>query len=640
LHEIIDAEHDFEIEEFVPVDADEIDWASDAEELRDRWRRRVKLELLSIMTDGATIEEARERLHKRYRNVDRRRRQMSKDDLLQIWLSSAAAVYDPHTSYMSPSTLENFQISMRLELVGIGAELTSIDGETTVNSVLPGGAAAKDGRLRARDKIEAVAQGDEGEFVEIYDWRLDDVVQLIRGDEGTIVRLRIVHADSQEREEIKIRRAKVELKDAEARSEILETDDPATGAKYRIGWIDLPSFYMDMDAAQRGATDYKSTSKDVAAIIERFREENIDAIVMDLRGNSGGALTEAIRLTGLFIDRGPVVQIRASNGPVVSERDEESGMAWNGPLIVLTSKLSASASEIFAGAIQDYRRGLVIGDEATHGKGTVQRLVDLADRRRQPNANLGALKITVSKFYRPSGKSTQSRGVMPDIVLPSLENHLVDGEGDLDYAIEFDEIAAAPFRAADLVTDDMVRAIREKSSERRTQSEDFKKLEQEIEHYLKIKERKRIPLKREQFVSDYRRLQDATDEVTGAHEDSPAGDRPPRPKDENGDSERETNPDDPSAKESDAQGDDAAATGDAENAPSNEPKDDAAATGDSKANDIAANAGDDAEAGSNGAGEPRPVVLRNYYTDEILAITADLIRALSDKNGARRTAGK
>lgn len=569
---LIDADHDFDVEEYVVADPDELEWAKDTDEARDRWRRRIKLELLGMTADGVSLEDARERLHKRYRNIDRRRRQMSKDDLLQVWLTAATTVYDPHTSYMSPSTLENFEISMKLQLVGIGAVLTSTDGETTVTSVLPGGAAAKEGRLKARDKIEAVAQGKDGEFVDVFDWRIDDVVHLIRGDEGTVVRLRILHPDTQKREDITIERAKVELKDAEARGEVLEQGKKEDGSPYRIGVIDLPSFYMDMQAAQLGAADYKSTSRDVAAILAGFREKKVDAVVMDLRQNSGGALTEAIRLTGLFIDRGPVVQIRDSAGDVEDERDEDPGMAWDGPLVVLTSKSSASASEIFAGAIQDYRRGIIVGDESTHGKGTVQRLLDMGDRRRPDAINLGALKITVSKFYRPSGKSTQSRGVAPDIVLPSLESYLVDGEADLDYAIEFDEIAPAPFRRSAIVTKAIVEKLEERSRERREGNDDFKKLQSEIAHFVAIKDRKRIPLRREKFLADYRSIQEATAQLDPA----PPGTAVQR-------------------------------------------SDEATDEGEAEAKDH--------EKTSEPAEEP-PVVRRDFYIDEILAITVDFVRAV------------
>ena len=294
--------------------------------------------------------------------------QFSSDDLLEMYLSAITTAYDPHTTYMSPSSLENFHISMKLKLEGIGAALMMNDGYTVVTKVIPGGAADKNGKLQPEDRIVSVGQGTDGEMVDVVDMNLNDVVKMIRGKAGTVVRLGVKPAGGNEVEIVKITRAKIELKDSEARSEVIPFGKKPDGSSYEIGVIDLPSFYMDMSAARKGLTDFKSTTRDVRRILEDFKSKGVDAVVLDLTRNGGGSLTEAINLTGLFIDRGPVVQVKDSDARVQHYDDTESGMVWDGPLVVMTSKFSASASEILAGAIQDYGRGIIIGDVATHGK--------------------------------------------------------------------------------------------------------------------------------------------------------------------------------------------------------------------------------------------------------------------------------
>jgi carboxyl-terminal processing protease len=337
--------------------------------------------------------------------------------------------------------------------------------------------------------------------------KLGDVVKLIRGDAGTIVRLGVVPAAGGDMQTYEITRAKIELKDSEARGEIIEEGRKADGSPLQIGVIDLPSFYMDMEAASLRVDGYKSTTRDVRKILDDFNEKGVDVVVLDLRRNGGGSLTEAINLTGLFIDRGPVVQVKSADDPEPQVYDDtDAGMAWKGPLVVLTSKFSASASEILAGAIQDYHRGLVIGDESTHGKGTVQSLLDLGSkvffRIPLPNPpNLGALKITMQQFYRPNGESTQKRGVLADIPLPSITNHMDVSEADLDYAVEFDRIDAARFADCHMVSDKIVEALRDRSQQRIGQSEEFAKLLKNIERYKEQKAKKRVTLNKQEFMA-------------------------------------------------------------------------------------------------------------------------------------------
>ncbi len=405
---------------------------------------------------------------------------------------------------MSPSSFENFNIMMRLKLEGIGASLQYVDGYTVVNKLIPGGAADKDGRLKPEDRVIAVGQGNEGDMVDVVDLSLNDVVKLIRGTPGTVVRLKVVPVGQTEPKIYNITRASIELKDSEARSEIIEEGKKADGSPFKIGVIDLPSFYMDMDAARQGNSDFKSTTRDVQKILEDFQRQKVDAVLLDLRRNGGGSLTEAISLTGLFVDEGPIVQVKDADGKVQHYDDPDRGVAWDGPLVVLISKFSASASEIFAGAMQDYRRGLIVGDKSTHGKGTVQSLLDLGRQLfRLPNApQLGALKITMQQFYRPNGDSTQNRGVLSDVEIPSLTTHLDVGEADLDFALKFDRVGPVPFEDTHCIDNQIVEELRAESKARIEKSDDFQKAVRNIERYRKQKEAKRVSLNEEKFLAD------------------------------------------------------------------------------------------------------------------------------------------
>jgi len=497
-------EFDFALDEELLTDRDLVKYPRDEKELRDRWRRRIKYDLLVLKGDEKEGKEAREKLQRRYQSFARRMHQADADELLEWYLTSITSSFDPHTTYMSPSTLENFRIQMRLNLEGIGAALQPIDGYTTVSKIIPGGAADEHGKLKAEDRIVSVGQGKSGEMVDVVDMKLSDVVQLIRGKAGTVVRLGVIPAGGSETKIYSITRAKIELKDSEARGEVIEEGKKADGSPVRIGVIDLPSFYMDMEAAGKGIENYKSTTVDVKRILEDFSEKKVDVVVLDLRRNGGGSLTEAIELTGLFIDSGIVVQVKNSDGDIQEYDDRDRGMSWSGPLVVVTSKFSASASEILAGAVQDYRRGLVVGDSSTHGKGTVQSLLELGKQLfRIPNPpNLGALKITMQQFYRPNGDSTQQRGVLADVTLPSLTDHMDVGEADLDYAIEFEKISAARYPRYNMVAPEIIQAVESRSKARISESEDFTKLVKNIERYKAQKEKKKVSLNEEEFFAE------------------------------------------------------------------------------------------------------------------------------------------
>ena len=506
IDELLLTEHDFTVDEEMSVDRDKLEFAVDRSESWEKWRKRIKYDLLTLKSEGVEGQEAIDKLTRRYHSFAKRMDQTDSDELLEMYLTSMTTSYDPHTTYMSSDTLENFEMQMRLELEGIGAALMAEDGYTIVSKIIPGGAADKDGRLKPEYKIVGVGEGVDGEIQDVVGMKLGDVVKKIRGHRGTVVRLQVTSVAKPEAEIINITREKILLTDSEAQAEIFEEGTKPDGSPFKLGVIDLPSFYMDMDGARRGDLDFKSTSRDVRKILEDFNSKGVDAVVLDLRRNGGGSLQESINLTGLFIEDGPVVQVKDSAGRVQTYPDLDEGIVWKGPLVVLISKFSASASEILAGAIQDYRRGLIVGDHSTHGKGTVQSLMDLGQQLLLRRNAMGALKITMQQFYRPSGESTQKQGVLADVELPSLTTHLDVGESDLDYPVAFDEVTPLRFRDFHYVDDAIRDRLKDLSQRRRQQSDDFKKVIEDIGRYEEQKERKSIMLNEEKFMAERKQL--------------------------------------------------------------------------------------------------------------------------------------
>jgi carboxyl-terminal processing protease len=497
--------HDFNVDEEMVRDPDKAKFASTPEEAADRWRKRVKFDLLKETADGkVNMEEAIKKLTKRYESIRRSWQQTDNDELLERYLTSMTSSFDPHSSYMAPSTLDNFNIQMRLQLDGIGASLRAVDGYTVVQNIIPEGAAAKQGGLKPEDKIVGVGEGTSGPIEDIVDMKLNDVVKKIRGKRGTTVRLQVDAADNSGRKTIAITRDTIELKDSEARSQIIPRGKKADGSPYQVGVIQLPSFYMDMDGARLGLSDYKSTTRDVRRLLEEFKTKNVDAVVVDLRWNGGGSLTEAVNMSGLFINTGPVVQVKDGRGRTQPYNDPDPGLVWPGPLVVMINKFSASASEIFAGAIQDYGRGIIVGDRSTHGKGTVQELKDLTNElfRIRQMPNMGALKISIQQFYRPGGDSTQNRGVVSDVELPSLTTQLDVGESDLDYALAFSQVPPLPHDNFHLVDSKLVDALRQRSKTRVGASDYFAKINREIGHYKEQKDKKTVTLNKAKFQKE------------------------------------------------------------------------------------------------------------------------------------------
>ena len=515
VEKLVNGAQDYAKQESIVIDRDAATWAKSEAEAEDSWRKRIKYDLLVQKMEKTSAEESKDKLLRRYRSFAKRMHQMTADELLEMYLTALTSSLDPHTSFMSPGTQENFAIAMRLQLDGIGAQLKGEDGYTTIMELTPGGAADRDGRLKKKDRVVGVGQGADGEMVDVVDTNLNEVVKLIRGKRGTLVRLKVIPVGETVPKIYDITRAKIELKDAEARGEVIEEGRKPDGTPWRIGVINLPSFYMDMDGARQGQADYKSSTRDCKRLLDEFRQKGVDCVVLDLRNNGGGSLPESISLTGLFIDTGPVVQIKDADKRVQQYDDVDPGVSWDGPFVVLTNKFSASASEIVAGAIQDYRRGLVIGDKSTHGKGTVQSLLDLGRQlfQRLPNApSLGAIKITMQQFYRPLGASTQLEGVKSDVELPSITTHLPVGESDLDHAIAFDKVPAATFQGSGRVTDDMLRALNERSTVRISGSEDFRKVQRDISQYQKRKSEKTISLVESEFDRQWNEGKAAEDE--------------------------------------------------------------------------------------------------------------------------------
>ena len=422
---------DFTIDEVYVLSGEDRQWAGNEAELDDRWRKHLKNQALSLKLAEKAQDEIAPTLEKRYQNQLKRVQQYNSQDVFQIYANAITELYDPHTNYLSPRRSENFNINMSLSLEGIGAVLQLEDEYTKVARLVAKGPADKQGELQPSDRIVAVGQGEEGALEDVIGWRLDEVVEKIRGPKDSTVRLEVIPAKAKagdERKVITIVRNKVKLEEQSAQKEILEI--PNGDDVLKVGVIDIPAFYIDFDAMRRGEKDYKSTTRDVKVLLDELQAEGIDGLVIDLRNNGGGSLQEANELTGLFIEYGPTVQIRHSSRRVWRDGKRLRSDYYEGPVVVLINRLSASASEIFAGAIQDYERGIIVGDRS-FGKGTVQTLVPLTE---------GQLKLTESKFYRISGDSTQHRGVVPDVEFPSLYDTEEIGESSLDHALNWDQI--------------------------------------------------------------------------------------------------------------------------------------------------------------------------------------------------------
>jgi len=516
--ETLATDFNFTVEEEYEFDRSDSEWADSAKTLDEIWRKRVKNDWLGLKLAERESDDIRETLEKRYNRIVKRVDEFNADDVFQFFMNAYANAIEPHSSYMSPRRAENFEISMKLSLDGIGALLSSQNEYVEVAEVVAGGPADLDGRLEAGDRIIGVAQDDD-EFVDVVGWRLDDVVDLIRGERETLVRLEILPAETGIKgppEVIDIVRNEVKLEEqaAQASVEEIETDE---GTR-KIGIIDVPVFYVDFKGRARNEPDYRSSTRDVRELINELRAEGVDGLVIDLRGNGGGALIEATTMSGLFIDTGPVVQVRDANGRVSVEEDREPGTAWDGPLAVLVNRASASASEIFAAAIQDYGRGIILG-EPTFGKGTVQNLFNLDNYMTNDDKKLGQLKLTMAKFFRIDGGSTQLRGVTPDITLPSYGDAEEYGEAALDHAMSWSQIEKTDFNPiADLSP--LLPKARERHMARRDSNEYLRELVDDLERFRELDQRTTVSLLESERVSE-REEAEARRAARFAHTDNP-----------------------------------------------------------------------------------------------------------------------
>ncbi|MEI7527622.1 MAG: carboxy terminal-processing peptidase [Elusimicrobiota bacterium] len=492
-HELVRSTFTFTSDDTILADRRDAAWPADEAEARELWRKRIELDFLQQKLDGAKPEDWAREVQKNYDRILANHKELDSVDVLQSYLTALAGCYDPHSEYMAASTEENFDIGLGISLVGIGVVLQTEESYASVQSIIPGGPADKSKAFHPKDRIEAVAQGLDGPFVEATGMRLDRLVKLIRGEKGTVVRIRLIPADALDasaRVTVTMVREKILLRDQQARAQVVLV--PAgDGRNQRLGVIKLPSFY-----AKIGPSGEESTTRDVKILLDYLKQQNVAGIILDLRNNGGGSLEEAIAMTGLFLGGGPVVQVRDARGNVRVLSAPEAEPDYVGPMVVLTSHYSASASEIVSAVLQDYRRAVLVGEKTTFGKGTVQMVVDM-DKFMPPALSqykAGGLRVTIQKFYRVSGGSTQNRGVPTDIVLPSLDDYLDVTEASLPNAMGYDEIPPASYSRSELVTLPELARLQAASAERVAASSDFKFVRQDIALYLERKKDKTVSL--------------------------------------------------------------------------------------------------------------------------------------------------
>jgi carboxyl-terminal processing protease len=492
--ETLNTEPNFDLDESFEFDREKAPWAKTTAELNDIWRKRVKNDALSLALTDKPWSESRDILRKRYERVQKRTEQTNSNDIFEVFMNAFAHVFDPHSNYFSPRNTEEYKIQMSLSYEGIGASLNLVDDYVTILNLLPGGPAAISGKLNVNDRITAIGEGKDGKFTDVIGWRLDDVVQLIRGKINTVVRLQILPAGSApgtQEKVIELTRNKVIMEAQAAKKEVRKVT--RNGAEQVVGVINVPSFYQDFAARSSGDEDYRSTTRDVRKLIGELKTAGMESLIIDLRGNGGGHLNEATGLTGLFIPGGPVVQLRETGGRIeVLDDPEPNNVAWDGPLVVLVDRFSASASEIFAGAIQDYGRGVIVGQQ-TYGKGTVQNLYPLERYAVGADNSFGQLTVTIGKYYRVTGESTQHRGVQPDIVLPSPIDTGEVGESARESALPWDRIHGVPF-GRDTAIKQAFAPLTQSHTQRVATDPDFQMLLKEIDIYDSLRAKKAISL--------------------------------------------------------------------------------------------------------------------------------------------------
>jgi carboxyl-terminal processing protease len=516
---------DFDLEESFNFDREKEPWPANTAEMNELWRKRVKNDELSLVTAGKQWTEAADILRKRYEHVAKRMDQSKPEDVFEAFMNAFVLSLDPHSNYFSARNSEEYNIQMSLSYEGIGASLQLTDDYVTVIDVIAGGPAATSGKLAANDRITAVGEGKNGELTDVIGWRLDDVVQKIRGPGGSLVRLQLLPAGAAPgsvQKVVEFTRNRVSLENQASHKAMRVVQ--RNGHDVKVGVITVPSFYQDYDASRAGAKDYRSTTRDVQRLIGELKKDGADVLIMDLRANGGGYLPEAESLTGLFIDRGPVVQLRDTTGRIEVDDDPDPSIFYSGPMIVLVDRFSASASEIFAGAIQDYGRALIVGQQ-TYGKGTVQNAHPLNYTIFGRKPELGQLNVTIGKYYRITGESTQDRGVTPDIALPSLIDANEVGESTRDRALPWDHIEPAAFRVeGDLKS--MTASLEKLHQERTANSPDFRYLHDDIAALDEMRSQKTLSLNLKTRETERKRLEserlDRENTWRAAHDVKPA----------------------------------------------------------------------------------------------------------------------
>ncbi|WAC11961.1 carboxy terminal-processing peptidase [Dyadobacter pollutisoli] len=485
---------DFSADESMNTDREKATWASNTQELNDTWRKYLKSEALDLKLSGKADTSVVTTLRDRYKNRDRALGRIRTEQVFQMFMNAYAESLDPHTSYMAPTSADRFKQEMSQSLEGIGALLREEDNYIKIVEVIPGGPAFKGKQLKKEDKIIAVAQGDEGKMVDIVGWFVDDAVKLIKGPKSTVVRLQVISADAlpgTPPKEYRLVREKIKLEEQRAKSEIVSINN--ANKEFKIGVIDIPLFYRDFEGAQHKEKEFSSTTRDVQKLITDLQASNVDGIVIDLRNNGGGSLTEAVSLTGLFINRGPVVQVKEGQGEIEVQSDNDPTIAYDGPMAVMVNRFSASASEIFAAAIQDYKRGIIVGEQ-TYGKGTVQTLIDLNQWVPKETDQLGQVKLTVAKFYRINGSSTQLKGVMPDLELPTAFKVNEYGEGSQPSALPWDQIASSRYDMTNNVNAKVIDQLKSKYNQRLKSDEELKTLVKTLDEFKEARENKIVSL--------------------------------------------------------------------------------------------------------------------------------------------------
>ena len=464
VNSMLENEPNFTIEEELLLDRKNLNWIEDVEGMDNYWRKKIKNAVLNLKILGKDWSSNKETLEKRYRRFKKTINQFNSEDVFEIFINSYAELYDPHTNYFSPVNADRFEINMSKTFEGIGARLQQDIEYTTIFSVMPGGPAYRSKSLDKGDKIIAVSQGDNGEFEDIIGWRLDDVVSRIKGPKESVVRLLIIKKESSIDafpDTVRLVRDRVDVVDEDATFDIVPFN--SKDRTFNIGVIKIPSFYINFEEAQKGVKDYKSVTRDVKRCIDSLKDTSVDGIIIDLRNNGGGSLQEAIDLTGLFIESGPVVQIKSSSGRIEIEKDFDSQIHYEGPLLVLNNSFTASSSEIFSGALKDYNRGLIVG-EPTFGKGTVQNLLDLDRFFPKSDFKFGQLKITLAKYYRVSGGSTQKIGVEPHVFFPNIYDRDIYTENARKNALEWDKIRDVSYYDNKYISEPLVKHLNTKFS--------------------------------------------------------------------------------------------------------------------------------------------------------------------------------